>query len=116
MRSIINIQKHQDKPVQEDARKFLQGDRKHIQRRNNEDIEVLLCLYLLDLRIDYLVVGIRGKFVSYDDVRGKEELDALLGSDLLKFAGKVKLQRKYQKKCYIFTKAGKKNLKFSIDW
>ena len=114
MRKIINIYKHQDKPVQEDARKFLQGDRKHIQRRNNEDIEVLR--YLFDLRIDYLVVGIRGKFVSYDDVRGKEELDALLRSDLLKFTGEVKLQRKYLKKCYIFTKAGKKNLKFSIDW
>ena len=57
--------------------------------------EVLICLYLFDLRINYLVVGIRGKFVSYDDVRGKEELDALLGSDLLEFAGKVKLQSKY---------------------
>ena len=43
-------------------------------------------------------------------------MDALLSSDLLKFAGKVKLWRKYSKKCYIFTKAGKKNLKFSIDW
>ena len=34
----------------------------------------------------YFVVGIRGEFVGDDDVSGKEELDALLSGDLLKFA------------------------------
>ena len=34
----------------------------------------------------YFVVGIRSEFVGDDDVSGKEELDALLSGDLLKFA------------------------------
>ena len=42
--------------------------------------------------VRYLVVGVRGEFVSNDDVRGEEELDTLLSSDLLEFAGKLELE------------------------
>ena len=38
-----------------------------------------------------LVVGVRGEFVRHTDIRGQVQLDALLGGNLLEFAGKLQL-------------------------
>jgi hypothetical protein len=54
--------------------------------RREKEKQPYVVQYGANTIVRYLVVGVRGEFVGDDDVRGEEELDTLLGGDLLEFA------------------------------